>query len=223
MKAWLISSSLLLQSFGTFASESPAIIDTIKTNWSYSELATFKNGESTVNKKTFIRYINIGLMEIPIAQTQYVYLKNPQEKTDLKIISKKIAKSFGTSKITSYSNENSALIEGDWDKINRHVKIQFQLKGKNDVVILTSFSRIGFNKWLLPEINGLHHLLENAQTTSTKTSFQMFLENVGIRKVHAQGNSGINLGSFLSGGNITTGGGSGNNPVFAISTMSHLV
>lgn len=66
----------------------------------------------------------------------------------------------------------------------------------------------------MPEINGLHHLLENAQTTSTKTSFQMFLENVGIRKVHAQGNSGINLGSFLSGGNITTGGGSGNNPVF---------
>lgn len=101
----------------------------------------------------------------------------------------------------------------DWDKINRHIKIQFHLKDKNDVVVLTSFSRIGFNKWLLPEINGLHHLLQNAKVNETKTSFKNLLENFGIRKVHAQENTGINLGSFLTGGNVTTGPAGTSNPI----------
>lgn len=208
MKTWTIITSLALQPITSFAQQVPQPIVEIKKNWSYTPLETISDGKSTVYKKSFSRYINIGLLEIPIAQTQFVYLKNPKEKTNLKELAYKISKSFGTSSINTRSDHSNAFIEGDWDKINRHIKIQITKKSETEIVILTSFSRKGLNSWLIPEINSLHSLLESANIENTKTSsntyFIQLFQFLGIRKVHAE-NKSINLGSFLSGGNITTG------------------
>lgn len=130
MKAWIAIFSLSLNPFSVFAVEPSGLKNEIKQNWSYTELLTLKDGNSSVSKKSFIRYLNIGRLEIPIAQTHYVLIKNPKEKTNLSELSKIIASSFNTLKIKASTNEKSASIEGDWDKVNRHVKIQLILKEK---------------------------------------------------------------------------------------------
>lgn len=204
MKIYLLIGSLVLNANQLYAN--PLLEPKTEFNalWSYNKLTKHQDGSSVAHTKSFIRYLYIGRIQVPVAQTHFTYLINPKEVTDLNQLAKTITKSFGTKKIKSQLSNKHLTIEGDWDKINRHVKLEFFEKSSKEVLMITSFSRMGFNKWLIPEVNGLHAALSEYTPEKNKTSSFFHSINVfGIRSVHAQPAT-FNLLDLINGSNNTS-------------------
>ena len=204
MKIYLLIGALVLNANQIYANPLLEPKSEFNALWSYTKLAKFQDGQSLAHTKSFIRYMYIANVQVPVAQTHFTYLINPKEATDLNVLAKKITKSFGTTKIKSQIVNKRLTIEGDWDKINRHVKMDFFEKSPKEILMITSFSRMGFNKWLIPEVNGLHTALSDYSPEKNKsTSFFESINILGIRSVHAQPAT-FNLLDLINGSNNTT-------------------
>ncbi len=193
--------SLLINMNAVFAEDLGTKYD-INHNWSYTPLIVREDGGSVVKVKMFKRYLWVNSKPVQIAETNFTYLKNPKEKTDLKALSETIKKSFPGNFLTTKAISNGYAIEGHWKKINRYIKMDLTKKDDH-VIIVTTFARSGLTNALMPELNELHSLLKTYEDKKIpKTSFIDYF----MPEAHAAG--GFNpssLTNLFNGGNTTTG------------------
>lgn len=163
--------------------------EVFNSKWNFSPLLIKKEEETTVHTKIFKRLMWIGKTPVPVIDTNFVYLENPQKnidpkKNELNYIAQAIKKSFGREmKITGNSTEMN--VEGKFEKINRYIKVSLQKKN-NHVIIISSFARMGLYPKLRGEIEELHSLLSryNGKLEKIeKTTWQKW--NPLIDKVYA--------------------------------------
>lgn len=199
MKSLFFCLALILNlTFPAFAIETSK--EVFNSKWNYTPLLSQTENDSTLHMKLFKRVFWINKIEVPIAETTFTFLKNPKEKTLLLDLGKKIQKSFGTVGFIVSGDENNALVEGHYKKINRFIKIHLKLKD-NNVTIVSSFIRSGFKKNLDMEIDELHSILlsyngELVGKTSWIKQFQKFI----IKDANA---AGIDYKSIFSSSNIS--------------------
>ena len=176
-------------------------------NWSYSPTHTRTDKNSVIKIKMFKRYLWINQHPIQISEANFTFLKNPQEKIDLKNLSEKIIKSFPHKILNAHQISNGIEISGNWKKMNRFIKIDL-IKKENNFIIVTSFTRAGLAKAMMPELNQLHSFLktytENGNQKST--TFINFL----LPQANAQEFSVPSLNTIFNNANMTTGPSSNN-------------
>jgi hypothetical protein len=178
----------------------------INRNWSYTPMFTKTDKNSVLKVKMFKRYLWIDQKPIQVAETNFTYLKNPQEKIDIKSLSETIKKSFPIKTLTAHPITDGIELEGHWEKINRYIKMDLIKKGDTFIVV-TTFARFGLSKALMPEVNELHSLLkEFDENKIPKTSFIDFF----IPEAYAAGFNPADLSAFLGGSNVNTGAGTNN-------------
>lgn len=202
MKILIIVSSLILNLNAVWAQDL-GVKSEINKNWSYTKLYTRTDNHSVLKFKMLKRYLWIDKKPVQIAETTFTYLKNPQDKIDLKSLSETIKKSFPEKTLTSHAISNGVALEGHWKKINRYIKMDLVKKG-DSLIIVTSFARSGLISSLMPELNELHSLLNSyEEKAAPKTSFISFF----IEEARAAGFNPADYASFLTGSNTTTGAG----------------
>ncbi|MDD4976694.1 MAG: hypothetical protein PHY93_20230, partial [Bacteriovorax sp.] len=173
----------------------------INRNWSYTPMFTKTDKNSVIKVKMFKRYLWIDQKPIQVAETNFTFLKNPQEKIDLKSLSETIKKSFPVKTLLAHPITDGIELEGHWKKINRYIKMDLIKKGETFIVV-TTFARFGLSKALMPELNELHSLLKSYDENKTpKTSFIDFF----MPEAFAAGFNPADLTTFLGGSNVTTG------------------
>ena len=201
MKTSILILSLVLNVNGAWAVDSLGLKQNIYQNWSFTPLMVRKDKESEIKVKQFKRYLWIDKKPIQVAETNFTYLKNPQEKVDLKTLSQTIINSFPPKTLSMRVISNGIALEGHWKKINRFIKMDITKK-EDQVIIVTSFARSGLLNSLLPELNELHSLLKTYDEKKIpKTTFLEYL----IPEAYAQSFNPLALTSLLTGGNTTTG------------------
>lgn len=183
--------------------------DQFNHNWSYTPTFTRTDKNSVLKVKMFKRYLWINQKPIQVAETNFTFLKNPQEKIDLKSLSETIKKSFPAKTLTAHTISNGIELSGHWSKINRYIKMDLIKKG-DDFIVVTTFARSGLSKALMPELNQLHSLLKTyspASDSEKKTPKTTFL-NYFIPEAHAAPPFGVpDLSGLLNSSNVTTGNG----------------
>lgn len=200
MKVILIIFSLILNFNITWAQEFN-FKNTVDQNWSYTPIMTRTDKNSVVKIKMFKRYLWINQTPVQVAETNFTYLKNSQEKIDLKSLSNQIVASFPEKTLTAHSTRNGIEIEGNWKKINRHIKMDL-IKNGETFIVITTFARLGLIKSLMPELNELHSFLKTYDENKfIKTSFVDFF----LQKAFAGNVTPGESGGLFGGSNITTG------------------
>jgi hypothetical protein len=208
-------SQSLLPSFAAIVDENE-----FKMSWDYSPLIKRKDGNSELQMKLFKKTMWFGQTEVPVVETTFTYLKNPQDKTELKELAHTIQKTFGKGMILK-SGDHLYKIEGPFKKLNRQVKIDLK-SIDNSVLIVTSFIRLGFNKNVNAEVEALHRTLltYRGEVTEQKTSWINWIKQFVVKDAQAEG---LNLASLLGGGNTTSSPTPGFNFVLDTSGLTNSV
>lgn len=183
--------------------------DVFNSKWSFTPLIIKTDGESQVHTKMFKRQMWIETTPVDIATTSFVYLQNPVQnadpkKNELHYIAQSVKKSFGN-KMKMTGAEDGYVVEGKFEKINRYIKVSLSKKA-DQVIIITTFARLGLYPKLENEIEELHAVLETYQgknSSAKKTTWVDFLPLTLISKAHA---AGFDLSNIFGGSNTTTGG-----------------
>jgi len=197
--------SFVIVSLFLFNSVTPSVAAVLdqqefSSSWNYTPLVKRAEGKSELQMKLFKKTMWFGKTEVPIVETTFTFLKNPQEKTNLNQLAHTMQKTFGKT-IQLKGSNNSYKLEGPFNKLNRQVKIDLK-EEDNRVLIVTSFIRLGFNKNVNAEVEQLHKTLltYKGEATEKKTSWLNWIQQFILKEAHAEG---LNLGSILGAGNST--------------------
>jgi hypothetical protein len=204
MKVMVMIFSLVLNGSSAWAVDLSKA-KTFNRNWSYTPTFTKKDKNSLLKIKVFKRYLWIDRHPIQVSETNFTYLKNPQEKIDLKTLSETIKKSFPANALSTRTISNGVEVTGTWKRMNRFIKIDLIKKSEN-FIIVTTFTRAGLTKILMPEINQLHSMLKTYtyQSDSKNAQKTTFL-NYFIPKAVAEEFDIPGLTDIMDGSNTTTG------------------
>lgn len=189
--------------FNSIAPGVAAVLDQqeFASSWNYTPLVKRTAGTSELQMKLFKKTMWFGKTEVPVVETTFTFLKNPQEKTNLSQLALTIQKTFGKT-IQLKTNGHSYKLEGPFKKLNRQVKIDLK-EEENRVLIVTSFIRLGFNRNVNAEVEELHKTLltYRGESTETKTSWLNWIKQFVIKEAHAEG---LKLGNLLNSSNSTS-------------------
>lgn len=177
-------------------------------NWNYSSLRITSENDTRVHTKIFRRQMWIGKVPITLADTNFIFIENPQKdnealKNELSYIADSIKKSFGN-EITITGQKNHFMIKGKFEKINRYIKVDLT-KNQNRIHIISTFSRLGFHTHLEEEINALHQALlkyDSKMLNQKKTSLFNRFKFIEQAQAQAQDLNSINISSLINGSNV---------------------
>ena len=219
MKIIFLSFILLVQSINvSFAGYVSASEESFKSRWNYTPLVVRKEGEAEVHTKIFKRYFWIDKNPVTLAETTFVYLKNPvdndAEKNSLNTIAANVRSSFGST-IKIQNKNNEVVISGEVPKINRVLKMNLK-KTKDSVLIITTMMRAGFAEKIVGEVDELHEtLIHYRGETVIKTSWHESIRKWFLKEAYAA--EGLKLGNLINGfsnNTSATGIGSGSGLAF---------
>ena len=219
MKYIFFSFILLLQSMSvTFASYVSPSEENFKSRWNYTPLVVKKEGSSEVHTKIFKRYFWIDNKPVTLADTTFIFVKNPAdneaEKNSLSSIAENVKRSFGPA-IKIKNNSNEVIISGEVSKLNRVLKMQLR-KTKDSVVIITTMMRAGFAEKINGEVDELHQtLIQYKGETEVKISWHETFRKLFLKDAYAA--EGLKLGNLINGfsnNTSSTGVGSGSGLAF---------
>ena len=153
------------------------IIKSINRHWSHSPLFERQNHNSKIKIKLFQRVLWVGNSPVQVAQTNFTYLTNPQEKVDLKQLNETMLKSFPKGVLRSKQISNGYRLEGEWKQINRMLKIDI-IKKNNDFMTVTTLYRPSISRSFTAELEEFHSLLKSYEENPVvKTSYINLLIN----------------------------------------------
>lgn len=172
-----------------------------RSSWNYTPLVKRASGTSELQMKLFKKTMWFGKTEVPLVETTFTFLKNPQDKTNLSQLANTIQRTFGKT-IQLKGHGNSYKLEGPFKKLNRQVKIDLK-EEDNKVLIVTSFIRLGFNRHVNAEVEELHRTLLSykGESTEKKTSWINWIKQFVLKEAHAEG---LNIADLLNTSNTTT-------------------
>lgn len=140
-----------------------------------------------------------------MAETSFVFLKNPQDEKNNENKIETLAKNINfalLNKLKITKNKNTISLEGEFEKTNRYMKINLSARGRNFTIITTSI-RLGFKRGILPEVNELHDKLLTYDGNLSSKKVTLNVMDAIFSQAHADSLAGMNLLDLITTANST--------------------